>query len=99
MEERNQFLEMDGLVFESETHEWFKDKISTDYARKNSVLWGTGEVEDALSVFCFVVRNKSNGQYDRVVLDEKTNDVVYDTKNLEDLGYWIDQQKVIKRFS
>ena len=28
--DRNQFLESDGLFWESETHEWFHDKISTD---------------------------------------------------------------------
>lgn len=38
--DRNQFLESDGLFWESETHEWFHDKTSTDYARKNSILWG-----------------------------------------------------------
>jgi hypothetical protein len=26
MENRNEFLEMDGLFWESETHEWFHDK-------------------------------------------------------------------------
>lgn len=36
--DRNQFLESDGLFWESETHEWFHDKTSTDYARKNSIL-------------------------------------------------------------
>ena len=35
--ERNQFLEMDGLYWESETHEWFHDKTHTQAAHKNSV--------------------------------------------------------------
>lgn len=45
MEGRNQFLESDGLYFESDTHEWFHDKISTRHAREKSVLWGSGEQE------------------------------------------------------
>ena len=61
-EGRNEFLEMDGLFWESETHEWFNDKISTQHARKNSVLWGSGEQKDALNVMCFVVRNKETGE-------------------------------------
>ena len=43
--DRNQFLESDGLFWESETHEWFHDKTSTDYARKNSILWGEWRTE------------------------------------------------------
>ena len=58
MSERNQFLEMDGLYWESETHEWFNDKTSTNHARNKSLFWGSGEQEDALDVMCFVVRNK-----------------------------------------
>ena len=97
--ERNEFLEMDGLFWESETHEWFHDKTSTRYAQKKSVLSGTGEVDDALNVACFVVRNKQTGEYDRVVMDVTSNEVVYETKKLEDLGYHIDTLKVKKRFA
>lgn len=96
--ERNQFLEMDGLFWESETHEWFNDKISTQHARKKSVLWGAGEQGDSLDVVCFVVRNKETGEYDRVVVDKTTNEIIYETKSLEDLGYFIDKLKVKKRF-
>lgn len=96
--ERNQFLEMDGLYWESETHEWFNDKTCTDYARKKSILWGSGEQNDALNVVCFVVRNKETGEYDRVMVDAKTSQPIYDTKSLEDLSYKIDQMKVLKRF-
>ncbi len=96
--ERNEFLESDGLYWDSETHEWFHDKISTQYAQKKSVLWGSGEHEDALKLMCFVVRNKETGEYDRVVMDIKTNEIMYSTKSLEDLGYYIDKLKVIKRF-
>jgi hypothetical protein len=98
MENRNEFLEMDGLFWESETHEWFRDKISTQYARKNSVLWGSGEQKDALNVACFVVRNKETGEYDRVMMDKEKNEVIFETKSLEDMGYEIDRMKVQKRF-
>lgn len=96
--ERNQFLESDGLFWESETHEWFHDKISTNYARKKSVLWGSGEQDDALDVACFVVRNKETGEYDRVMMDRPTNEIIYSTKVLEDMGFFIDKMKVQKRF-
>lgn len=96
--ERNEFLEMYGLYFESETHEWFNDKISTNYAQKKSVLWGSGEQQDALNVMCFVTRNKETGEYDRVMIDVKTNQLIYDTKSLEEMGYEIDRMKVLKRF-
>jgi hypothetical protein len=98
MEERNQFLESDGLYFESDTHEWFHDKISTRSARKKSVLWGSGEQDDAINIFCFVVRNKTTGEYNRVVLDGETNEPIYETKSLEDLAYYIDKLKLVKRF-
>jgi len=96
--DRNEFLEMDGLYFESETHEWFHDKTSTQYARKKSVLWGSGEQNDALNVYCFVVRNKATGEYDRVMLDGKTNQPIFDTKSLEGMGDEIDKMKVLNRF-
>jgi hypothetical protein len=96
--ERNEFLEIDGLFYESETHEWFHDKISTQYARKKSILWGSGEQSDALNVACFVVRNKETCEYDRVMMDSKTNEIIYETKSMEDLAYHIDRLKVAKRF-
>jgi|688.fasta_scaffold1587537_1 hypothetical protein len=98
MEKRNEFLEMDGLYWESETHEWFHDKISTQYAGKKSVLWGSGEQDDALNVVCFVIRNKETGEYDRVMMDKDKEEVIFDTKSLEDMGYEIDRMKVLKRF-
>lgn len=97
-EERNEFIETDGLYFESETHEWFHDKISTRYARKKSVLWGSGEQDDALNVACFIVRNKETGEYNRLMLDVETNQIIYETKSLEQLAYYIDTLKVAKRF-
>jgi len=96
--ERNEFLEMDGLFWESPTHEWFHDKIGTNYAQKKSVLWGSGEQNDALPMMCFVVRNKETGEYDRVLMNKKTNEIEYSTKSIEDMGYYIDKLKVVKRF-
>jgi len=99
MSERNEFLEMDGLYWESETHEWFHDKTSTQYARKKSILRGSGEQNDALNVVCFVVRDKESGEYDRLMLDKDKEEVIFDTKSLEAMGYEIDRMKVIKRFN
>jgi hypothetical protein len=94
MQERNEFLEMDGLYWESDTHEWFHDKISTNYAQTDN-----GLNKDALkNIFCFVTRNKETGEYDRVMMDKNTNSVIYDTKLLEDMGFEIDKLKVQKRF-
>ena len=94
MTNRNEFLEIDGLYFESETHEWFHDKISTQYAQSDN-----GLNKDALkNIFCFVTRNKETGEYDRVMMDSKTNEVIFDTKELEIMGFEIDRLKVMKRF-
>lgn len=96
--ERNVFLESDGLFYESETHEWFHDKSFTNYSRKKSVLWGSGEQDDVLDVACFVIRNKETGEYDRVMMDRPTNKIVYVTKVMEDMGCHIDMLKALKRF-
>ena len=94
MTNRNEFLEIDGLYFESETHEWFHDKISTQYAQSDN-----GLNKDALkNIFCFVTRNKETGEYDRVMMDSKTNEVIFDTKELEIMGFEIDRLKVMKRY-
>lgn len=97
--ERNEFLESDGLYWESDTHEWFHDKISTQHGRKNSISWSSGEQNDSLDIACFVVRNKETGEYDRVMVDSKTSQPIYDTKSLEDMAYKIDKMKVLKRFN
>lgn len=92
--ERNEFLEHDGLYWESETHEWFHDKTSTNYARTDN-----GLNKDALkNIYCFVTRSKETGEYDRVMMDSKTNRIIFDTKSLEDMGFEIDRLKVMKRF-
>lgn len=96
--ERNEFIEIDGLYWESETHEWFHDKTSTQYARKKSVLWGSGEQDDALNVVCLVTRNKETGEYDRVMMDVETNEIIYTTKSLEAMAFQTDKMKVAKRF-
>ena len=91
---RNEFLEIDGLHYESETHEWFHDKISTTYARTNN---GTHK-DELKNIYCFVVRDKENGEYDRVMMDSDTQEVIFDTKSLESMGYEIDRMKILKRF-
>ena len=94
MDKRNEFLELDGLYWESETHEWFHDKTSTQYAQSDN-----GLNKDALkNIFCFVVREKSTGEYDRVMMDSKTNEIIFDTKSLEAMGFEIDKLKVMKRY-
>lgn len=84
--ERNKFLEADGLYFESESHEWFHDKVSTDYAKR----------ADLANIFCFVTRNKKTGEYDRVVMDSNTNKIIYDSNSMEAIGTFIDVMKLKK---
>jgi len=91
---RNEFLEMDGLYFESETHEWFNDKSSTTYAQTNNGL----NIDALKNIYCFVLRNKQTEEYDRVVMDSKTNQIIFNSKSLEELSFFIDQLKIIKRF-
>ncbi len=92
--ERNQYLESDGLYWQSESHEWFNDKTSTNYARTDN-----GLNKDALkNIYCFVTRSKETGEYDRVMMDSKTNEVIFDTKSLEEMAFEIDKMKVAKRF-
>jgi len=91
---RNEFLEMDGLYFESSTHEWFYDKSSTQYAQTNN-----GLNKDALkNIYCFVLRNKETEEYERVVMDSKKGQIIFASKSLEELSFFIDQLKIIKRF-
>lgn len=92
--DRNEFLEKDGLYWESETHEWFKDNISTNHLQKSSI-----HGDDALpNLYTFVVRNKTTGEYDRIIMDSLKSKVIYETKSLEDLGFYIDKLKIIKRY-
>jgi hypothetical protein len=98
MKDRNTFLEKGGLFWESKTHEWFNDKTSTDYANKKSFAPDGTQYDDALKIMCFVVREKETGDYDRVVLDIKTNLPIYSTQSLEELAAFIDREKIAKRF-
>jgi hypothetical protein len=95
LDKRNEFLEMDGLYWESETHEWFHDKTSTQYAQSDN-----GLNKDALkNIFCFVVRSKETGEYDRIMMDSETHEIIFDTKSLEVMAFEIDKLKVMKRFN
>lgn len=92
--ERNEYLEMDGLYFESDTHEWFHDKTSTQYAQTDN-----GLNKDALkNIYCFITRNKDTGEYDRVMMDSNTQQVIFDTKSIEEMGFEIDKMKIALRF-
>ena len=94
MKDRNEFLEMDGLYWESETHEWFNDKSGTNYAQTDN-----GLNKDALkNIYCFVTRNKETGEYDRLIMDSNKQEIIFDTKSLEELSFEIDRMKIQKRF-
>ena len=91
--ERNNFLELDGLAFTSDTHEWFHDKVGTSSCQnedKNGIKLP--------NLMCFVLRNLKTGEYDRVILDAKKNEIIYDTKSLEELGFYINKMKIVKHF-
>lgn len=91
--ERNKYLEADGLYWESDTHEWFHDKTSTQYAHLEN-----DRGISLKNIICFVVREKETGKYDRVIMDSKTNAIIYSSKSLEDIGVYIDKLKVMKHF-
>ena len=93
MKERNKFLEIDGLFWESETHEWFYDKTSTNYATTKNV-----NGISLPNIMCFVVRKKETGEYDRVIMDSETNEIIFSSGNLEEIGAHIDMLKVAKAF-
>lgn len=86
--DRNEFLEADGLCWKSETHEWFHDKLSTEYAKRASLE----------NIFCFITRNKETGEYNRVVMDSNTNQIIYDSKSMEAIGAFIDMMKIAEKF-
>jgi hypothetical protein len=93
MKERNQFLEADGLVHETETHEWFLDKVSTNYARQENLQGIKLE-----NIVAYVTRDKSNGQYERVLVNNNVPEVIFASLKLEDIGFHIDKLKTIKQF-
>ena len=92
MKDRNEFLEMGGLFYDSDTHEWFHDKVATNHAHNDTH-------NDALpNIICFVIRNKETGEYDRAIMDIPSNEVMYSSKSLEEIAFFIDQLKIQKRF-
>ena len=90
--ERNEFIEIDGMFWESDTHEWFRDKSSTHYAQKKDV-----NGISLPNIVAVVIRNKKTGDYDRALMDIKTNDIIYESKQLEEIGVHIDILKVLKQ--
>jgi hypothetical protein len=92
MKERNNFLENDGLYWESDTHEWFHDKSTTRYCRDEDVH-GT-----KLEWVALIVRDKSTGEYSRVLMDIATNELLREDTSLEAQAVFIDMMKAIKRF-
>lgn len=98
VKERNIYIEQEGSLFhESETHEWFIDEISTRYARKNSISPRGEDNNDGIDVVCFIVRDKSTGDYERVIVDRETNEPIYSTLCLEQMAFQIDKLKLFKR--
>lgn len=93
MEERNKYIEADGLFWESDTHEWFHDKMTTNHAQKDDLHNISLE-----NIFAFVLRNKKTGEYDRVLFDANKKEIIFDTKRLEDIGAHIDMLKTKKYF-
>jgi len=91
--ERNKYLEKGGLYWESDTHEWFQDRSSTEYAHMPNANGITLK-----NIVAFVVRNKATGEYDRILMDNKSNQIIYETKMLENIGFHIDQLKIIKLY-
>lgn len=97
--ERNQFLEMGGLYWKSETHEWFHDKTHTQAAHKNSVAASGEYMHDELNnIYCFIVRNIETGEYDRVMMDKNQDAVIYDTKSFSSMSSKVDILKVARRW-
>ena len=93
MQERNKYLEADGLFQETETHEWFLDKSSTQYARQENLQGVKLE-----NIVAYVTRDKSSGQYERVLVDNNVPEVIYASLKLEDIGARIDMLKAVKHF-
>lgn len=97
-EKRNSIMESDGLFWESETHEWFNDTIATEYAQKIT-YWADKQGKDnSLAVMAFVVRNKENGEYERVLVDKVSNKVIHSAQSIEAMGTYIDLLKLNKIF-
>jgi len=88
--ERNKYLESGGLVLDNGEFEWFAEKGVTHYAQKEN-LSGIS----LPNIYAYIVRNKENGQYKRVLVDQSLGQVIFETGSLEDIGFKIDQLKLI----
>jgi hypothetical protein len=96
MKERNKFEEMDGLYWESETHEWFRDKLNTQKLHKAS---RGAYLEDELpNLYCFCVRDKETGEYTRVIIDKLTQTPILEAESYMEMASKIDMIKVTRRF-
>jgi hypothetical protein len=93
MMERNEYLESDGLVFETDVCEWFADKTSSGYANRANVH-GISLPQHK----CYVTRHKNTGEYNRVIIDHSTQEVIFESKNLEEIGVHIDILKLKKLY-
>lgn len=91
--ERNELLEQDGLYWQSDTHEWYKDKSTTLWAQRED-SHGTKLPE----IYGFIVRDKTTGEYNRVLMDNSIGELIYESKNLEAVGVHIDMLKASKRY-
>ena len=50
----------------------------------------------SLGLASLIVRNKATGEYDFVLLD--ANKIIYDTKNIDDMYFHIDNLKIINKY-
>jgi len=85
-------LEMEGLYFESETHEWFKDQLCTKYAQK-----GDNDGITLPKVSCFILRNKDTGLYTRAMMDTVNNAMIFDCETVKEMALQIDGLKTYKK--
>lgn len=92
MQDRNPYLESGKLVLDNEVFEWYEDKGVTGYAQQEN----TSGIS-LPNIYAYVVRRKSNGEYSRVLVDQEEQCVIYETDGLEDIGFKIDQLKLIKQ--
>lgn len=87
MEQRNKFLEMDGLAAETDTHEWFHDKLITDILHEDNTF---------PHLYGMIVRNKSNAQYSRVILDNEKSEIIYENPSFEAMATHCEMMKLVK---
>jgi hypothetical protein len=99
MKNRNQFEEMYGLYWESETHEWFNDKLNTQRLHKASVgSRGEYQSDELPNLYCFCVRDKETGEYTRVIIDKLTQSPILEAEGYMEMASKIDMIKIARRF-